>query len=442
MSQQGTRIGPYALEVQVGRSAGCTVWHAVRADGKARGPNKVAVRLLDDPGDNAAQARLELEYHRLKAMDGVGAPLPVAHYAGFGALVMQQRPGSTLRALLDASMAATLDLDHATSLEIALGAARTLRHAHQLPEGIVHGRLAPGDILLGRDSSVTLMGWGGWSPQAWSPGIAPEVIRGQAPSAYADMYALGAVLCTMFEPRLTHSHGLQAAVHRVERSWPAAGRLFQNLLASDPAGRYPDLGPIIHELLSLARNHGGVARVGELADRCGSFRRGGGSAMANLNANQGPAAPVAPALPPVVPPPVVPPPAVKPAPITMPVATAAPRVEPAPVPDHQPTPDPSPVPPRPAPVDPVPVPEPETASQLAQKDTSDDVEKSEPKVGDTPLTSAEPSPATDDPTAPLSDDDVYDDGASMQLMERVALAVVGLLAMGLLAWLGRACIGG
>ncbi len=449
MSQQGTRIGPYALQVQVGRTAGCTVWHAARADGKSRGPSKVAVRLLDDPGDHEAQGRLELEYHRLKAMDGVGAPLPVAHYAGFGALVMEQRLGSTLRALLDASMAATLDLDPATALEIALGAARTLRHAHQLPDGLVHGRLAPADILLGRDSTVTLMGWGGWSPQAWSPGVAPEVMRGQAPSAYADMYGLGAILCTMLEPRLTQSQGLQAAVHRVVRGWPAAGRLLQNLLGSDPGGRYPDMGPIIHELLALQRHHGGVARVGELAERCGSFRRGGGSAIANLNATQGPAAPVKPKLPPVMPPPVVP----TPAPAETPATPA--KTEPPPVEANAPEP-PSPAPtglPEPVPPEPVPAATPEAdqpapAPEAAQPPPAETAEPppAEPEPEKTePIVEAPPPP--DRALTGYEHDDDHpeddpDDGASMQLIERVALAVVGLLGLLLLAWLGRACIGG
>ena len=60
-------------------------------------------------------------------------------------------------------------------------------------------------------------------------------------------------------------------------------------------------------------------------------------------------------------------------------------------------------------------------------------------VGDPPPITTELHPTTD---AHVDDEYEDDDGASMQLMERVALAVVGLLAMGLLAWLGRACIGG
>ncbi len=446
MSQQGTRIGPYALQVQVGRSAGCSVWHAVRADGKSRGPDRVAVRLLDDPGDQQAQARLELEYQRLKTMDGVGAPLPVAHYAGFGALVMEQKQGSSLRALLDASMAATLELDTATSFEIALGVARTLRHGHQLPEGVVHGRLAPADVLLGRDSSITLMGWGGWSPQAWSNGTAPEVMRGLAPTSFSDMYALGALLCTMLEPRLTQAQGLHDAVHRIERGWPAAGRLLQNLMASDPAGRYPDLGPVIHELLSLARHHGGVARVGELAERCSTFRRGGGGAMAALNATQGPVAPVAPPreLPPVVPPPVVPPPQ----PARSAPKPPTPQPEPAPIPTRTAPAsgdEPRPVPPRPvsqaAPEPSLPEPKPVATptEPAATPDEPEAIEKTEPlQPKPEPTPEISPAAPTDQADEPVFDDE----GTSMQLMERVALALVGLLGLMLLAWLGRSCIGG
>ncbi len=444
MSRQGTRIGPYALQVQVGRCAGCTVWHAVRADGKARGPDEVAVRLLDDPGDTRAQTRLESEYQRLKAMDGQGAPLALAHYAGFGALAMERKTGSSLRALLDASMSATLNLDPATALEVALGVARTLRHAHSLPQGVVHGRLAPADILLGRDSSITLMGWGGWSPQPWSPGIAPEVMRGRPPSAYADMYAVGAVLCTMLEPRLTQAQGLQAAVHKIERGWPAAGRLIQDLLSPEPTSRFPDMGPIIHELLSLQRHHGGVARVGELAERCGSFRPG-----PKPSSRPGPAAPVAPApLPPITPPPVVP-------------TTAAAPTKPAAPPEPQRTqPEDSGSPPRqspqggsiPAPVAPrpdrpaaEPAPDPQPEPEPEQVDPGD--LPSTPMMGPEPTGETEPEPGeTTDPEPTILDvgepPDDDDEGASMQLVERVALALVGLLGLALLAWLGQTCLGG
>jgi hypothetical protein len=448
MSQQGTRIGPYALQVQVGRAASNSVWYAVRADGKTRGPNRVAVRLLDDPGDHQAQARLELEYQRLKAMDGAGAPLAMAHYAGFGALVMEQKQGASLRALLDANLAATLDLDPATALEVALGTARILRHAHQLPAGLVHGRLAPADVLLGRDGTVTLMGWGGWSPQVWSQGIAPEVLRGQAPAAAADLYALGALLASMLEPRLTHEHGLQAAVHRVLREWPAAGRLLEDLLRGDPAARPQDLGTVIHELLSLARHHGGVARVGELADRCGSFRRGGAGARAVMGANQAPVAPVAPRpLPPITPPPIVPTPTPKPTstsapPVDEPApADGIPRpVPPVPIPITTDT-TPEPAPPEPELEDPPqPTLEPEPPQPERIEPAEPEVEKTELAVPPTTADEPDPSPRDEDPYGEDDEDD--GEGASMQLTERVALALVGLLAMALLAWLGRACIGG
>jgi serine/threonine protein kinase len=434
MSQQGTRIGPYALQVQVGRAAGCTVWHAQRADGKTRGPSKVAVRLLDDPADSQAQTRLELEYQRLKALDGAGAPQAVALYAGFGALVMELKHGATLRALLDASMAATLELDTATALEIALGTARVLRHAHQISSSLSHARLAPADILLGRDGSVTLMGWGGWSPQVWSPGIAPELHRGQAPSPQADQYALGAVLLSTLEPQLAHQQGLQAALHRVARNSPATGRLVETLLCADPGGRFPDLGPVIHELLALTRQEGGVARIGELAERCATFRRGAAQAR-SLGLTLPPVAPVTPApLPPIVPPPVVPPPKVSPRPAPAPRPTPAPTPAPAPAPEPTTAAIPQPVAPKPEPKPapaPEPTPEPTPAPEPEPEPEVEKTELIEPTLGDQPggLDEAEEYTETDD-------------GASMQLMERVALALVGLLGLAVLAWLGRSCLGG
>ncbi len=447
MTQQGTRIGPYALEVQVGRTAGCSIWHAVRADGKARGPSRVVIRLLDDPGDTRATARMELEYKRLKAIDGAGAPHAVALYAGFGALAMEQKRGATLRSLLDAMLAATLALDPTTALEVALGTARVLRHAHQLPDGLVHGRLGPSDILLGGDSSITLMGWGGWSPQVWSPGIAPEVLKGQPPTPWADMYALGAVLATMLEPKLAHEQGLGAACHRTTMNWPAAGRLLEQLLASDPAGRFPDLGPVIHEILALARHKGGVARVGELAERCASFRRSGITARAMQAASLEPAAPVAPIpaiVPPPKPPPQSPPASTKPlkSATTPPPKKQAPAREPTPAPSGT---LPRPVPPRPQANPPSVSPSPEPSPKPDDRPVPQPAPPAKPPPVAVPKPADEPEPSPErEPLAPLDEEDEITDhdGSSMQLMERVALALVGLLLMGILAWVGRSCLGG
>jgi hypothetical protein len=46
--------------------------------------------------------------------------------------------------------------------------------------------------------------------------------------------------------------------------------------------------------------------------------------------------------------------------------------------------------------------------------------------------------------APAEEAPAEEDGSetAMQLAERVALAVLGLLGMVLLAWLGRSCVGG
>ncbi|MFH1469088.1 MAG: hypothetical protein ABIO70_32170, partial [Pseudomonadota bacterium] len=348
MAPQGTRIGPYALEAQIGRAEGCTVWQAVRADGKARGPSKVWVRLLDDPGDPAAQVRLEAEYRRLKALDGAGAPKAWAHYAGLGALVFEPRRGATVRALLDAAQAATLELDEATAIEIGLGVARVLRHAHQLQEPVVSGRLCPAEILLGQDGSVTLTGWGGWGLHPWPEGLAPELRRGAPATPTSDQFALGTLLTTLLEPRLVQAQGIAAAVERIGRRWPACGRMLETSLAQDPAGRYPEVGQVIHELLSLTRQEGGVARIGELVERCSTVRRGGAAVRAMLSSLSAPLA-----LPPAPIPAMVPPPAVAPPPAEVPTPRQMPGDEPSPFPAEPPA-EPRPVAPCAAPPEPAP----------------------------------------------------------------------------------------
>ncbi len=460
MSRQGTRIGPYALEVQVGRASGCTLWNATRADGKQRGPQKVAVRVLDDPGDNAALARLELEYQQLKALDGAGAPAAVALYSGFGALVMSRLRGVTLRSLIDAALAATLELDQATAIEVALGTARVLRHAHQLTPPIVHGRLGPGDVILSSDSSISLVGWAGWSPRTWSPGVAPELLRGQPSSEQADVWSLGALLAATLRPRITQKQGLPAASRQVARSWPAAGRLLERLLAPDPALRATSLDDTIPELLALARYNGGVARVGELAERCSSFRRGPLRAR-SLAAAQAPAAPVVPAAPlaskataPLVveaaPPAAQAMPAhsVAPGPAqARPVARPEPPTEPAAagVPAAVPAGEvPLPVAPKPPTVARS---RPPAASPAASEDppaepVEDELEKTEPlqepeDSGEAAQLRSDGVPYGEEPS------DLDDEQKSRtEMVEQVAVALVGLLLMAILAYLGKACLGG
>ncbi|MBN1336763.1 MAG: hypothetical protein JXB39_12465, partial [Deltaproteobacteria bacterium] len=264
------RIGPFVLETRIARSPGCTLWRARRTEGRAHGPGTVVVRLLDEPTSPEHTARLQREYCRLGALGGSGAPEALALFAGHGALVRTWHAGETLDRVLEAREARSLDLDEATRLEVALGVARVLAVAHRASEPQVHGRIGPAEILLGRDGGVTLLGWGGWSPPAGPP--APEVERGRAPDAAADLWGLGVLLALLMEPGPWHAQGPGAAAAALGRRWPALGRLVEDLLAPDPGARPASMDHALSELLVASRTLGGVAAIGEAAVRAASPR--------------------------------------------------------------------------------------------------------------------------------------------------------------------------
>ena len=429
MSRQGTRIGPYALEMQLTRARGYGLWRAARADGKSRGPDKVAVRLLDDPGDGEALARLEREYRRLQQLEGTGAPLPVAFFGGFGALVMELCQGATLHTLLEAAGQGAFYLDDATALEVALGLARVLRVGHGAAVPVVHGRLAPGEILLGSHGELTLLGWGGWSPQVWTAGTAPEVVRGQAPLVASDLWALGALLATMLEPETATRRGMGTAQQGVARRWPAAGRLLESLLVQREQDRDISLDRIVQQLLSLSRRHGGVARIGELV------RRSQGEEPAKPRVER-------PREPPAEPESPTPP--VSSAPRRIAPAPAAPSTDPQPAPTAAPPPAAKAAPP--APVQPRELPNKEPPEDAAQDPPPVEPGPSLPLKGGS-VDPTPPPPADDGEKAqPMSADpeDGIEDPAGFlsTWIERAAAALVVLLVVAVLVSLARACFVG
>ncbi|WP_412070340.1 serine/threonine-protein kinase [Rubrivirga sp. IMCC43871] len=83
---------------------------------------------------------------------------------------------------------------------VAREAARGLAAIHAA--GILHRDISPGNLLLGADGAVKLTDFGLASLDGDSDGevrgtlstLAPEVVRGEAPSVRADLFSLGAVL--------------------------------------------------------------------------------------------------------------------------------------------------------------------------------------------------------------------------------------------------------
>ena len=179
MAENPRRIGPYALQSPLARTPAATLWSANRADGKSRGPQRVAIRLLAPNTQRRHQDRLAREYRRLSAMGDAQVPAVVAHYSGTGALVMDFLDGVLLSHLLQARAQGILSINRGSSLEIALSLARTLRVAQSKPDPIVHARLTPAEVLITTTGRVVLLGWGAWSPVDWGLDQPPELAQGQ-----------------------------------------------------------------------------------------------------------------------------------------------------------------------------------------------------------------------------------------------------------------------
>ncbi len=136
---------------------------------------------------------------------------------------------------LGRSLATAASVPRLVALRVALEVARgvTELHARQ----IIHADLRPGHVLLSRWGEVKLKGLAcarrvgedapGPSPSAYT---APEVVRGEAILAPADVFALGAILWELLD-------GRGAATSRPRRVRFGAAALAERCVADDPAKR-------------------------------------------------------------------------------------------------------------------------------------------------------------------------------------------------------------
>ncbi|MEQ8264299.1 protein kinase [Pseudohaliea sp.] len=189
-------------------------------------------------------------------------------------LVLQYVPGCDLEAALSGRR-----LSPATALSLAADVAAALAAAHR--QGIVHGDLKAGNVLIGGDGRALLTDFGvavavaekpaAVSPAAWTP----EHLRGEGLDARSDLFALGRLLYRLlsgFDPFA--GEGAEARILRSEFPPlgpplpPALSGLIAALLAADPAARPAAAGAVRRQLRALARELGvaGHSVARELAD--------------------------------------------------------------------------------------------------------------------------------------------------------------------------------
>jgi serine/threonine protein kinase len=282
--------GRYRLAELVGSGATARVWRAR----DERLDRDVAVKQFRERHRHGvAEARIAARVRH----PNVAAVHDVIQHDGSHALVMDYYGRATLTTLLRSGRRLPPPVVAALGLQLlaALGAV----HA----AGVVHCDVKPANLLVGDDGRLVLIDFGiaetsgGDPPHPARPNgdvvgspafMAPELVRGEAPRAPADLWSLGATLYTAVEGRPPFPQGdpvptLAAVLHDPPSPARLAGRLeplLARLLVKEPAKRPSH--DAIHALLTdayPARPTSGLAARG-LAAR--------GLAAADLRAAQPP----------------------------------------------------------------------------------------------------------------------------------------------------------
>ncbi len=181
-------------------------------------------------------------------------------------LVLEMLEGETLQHRL-----ARGALPAAEALEVAVGVARALAHAHE--QGVLHRDLKPSNVFLAENGSVKvldfglagILGTGGMA--GGTPGyMAPEQWRREPEDARTDVFALGVLLFEMLTGRLPYrlSQDRSTALDpgpppalELPEAPPGLTALVSRTLSKDPAGRPRDGRAMWDALEAVQRSLGG-----------------------------------------------------------------------------------------------------------------------------------------------------------------------------------------
>jgi hypothetical protein len=253
-----TRIGDrYRLDERIGAGAMGAVWRAT--DELLN--RTVAVKELLAAAVPARGGALEESRQRILREGRIGARLQHPHVISmFDVVVHEDSPWLVMEYLPSQSLAQRLTADGSMPpLEVAdIGrqVADGLAAAHKA--GVVHRDIKPGNVLLGDDGRVKLTDFGVSRAVddvqltrtgliAGTPAfLAPEVARGQDPTAKSDVFALGATMYAAVEghPPFGLDDNAYALLHKVAtgviepptRAGPLT-EVMLRLMATDPDER-------------------------------------------------------------------------------------------------------------------------------------------------------------------------------------------------------------
>jgi serine/threonine protein kinase len=198
----------------------------------------VAVKVWHEPAEGVAESRLTA---RLKH-PGVVVVHDVHAEDDLAFLVMERVHGVSLDTELGYG-----PLSERRAIDVVRQLARTLSFVHA--DGIVHGDVKPGNVLLGPNDRVTLTDFGVAGPTrtrnrdvaVGTPQyLSPEQVRGVAVTPATDVYALGLVLLEC----LTASRAFSGPPERAAVSRLSSGPVV-------PANIPADLAGLIREMTAL-----------------------------------------------------------------------------------------------------------------------------------------------------------------------------------------------
>ncbi len=199
----GARVGPYAIESEIGRGGMSSVWRARRDDGRIEG--FVAIKFVSLAAMGmGGEARFRREGLLLGRLDHPN----IARLLDAGIHGETQQPYLVLEHVDGVPIDTHCDEARLTArarIELFLRVLAAVAHAHG--HLVVHRDLKPSNILVTRDGTVKLLDFGiakllesdelttrtgelALTPQY----AAPEQVLGQAITTQTDVYALGLVL--------------------------------------------------------------------------------------------------------------------------------------------------------------------------------------------------------------------------------------------------------
>lgn len=250
--EPGDRVGRYELLCVLRQDQATTTWLA-RQRGTRRFEKLVALRTLQPAfaGDAAFVAVLAAGARSVQAIEDahIVRSLDMGDHAGLPFVVFELVDGDLVEALLAASKAQPVPPE--VALTIADDACSALARAHEV--GVVHGCVAPGNVIVTASGISKVSGFGGAQVRSQDPTgrlaralgedarfSAPELALGGQLDPRTDVWGVGALL---------HALLSGAPPARGAASLPAAvAAVVQDVVSRAVATRPEDRFSTVHEL--------------------------------------------------------------------------------------------------------------------------------------------------------------------------------------------------